>query len=477
MKRLIMLAVLCAFVLGAAASASAVDMKASGTWIVEAVWASNWDFSDSGTKANSAPDQGAFDVYQRAETTFQFIASENLKGVLVTRYGTQRWGAGGFRIGQGDSTTSANTNQITVRRAFLDFKYPGTDVSVMAGYNAVTLPNAFGGGSMILDEEVAAAVVTAPITDNVKALVGYARAFSGGATTNEEVDGYVAALPMTFDGFSFAPFGMYAMLGGDVDAADVTAGTGNKMIGLAATNASDTGRVDAFDNAYWLGAAFTMSMFDPFVLKADFNYGKVDSKYSQNKRSGWLFDAALEYKGFDFMTPEAFFVYTSGEDGNASKGDGSSERMPILAAQSWAVGSFFFGGDRLLNGSIGERNNYMGFWALGLSLKNIQSFAEGLTHDAHFIYAKGTNNKDTYVTGAAATSSNGYGIAYGRTLTEKDSLYEIDFNTGYKLYDELTLSLDLGYVNLKTKKERWDTIDGQKGGDAWKISTGVMYKF
>ena len=148
------------------------------------------------------------------------------------------------------------------------------------------------------------------------------------------------------------------------------------MVGLAASNASAVTGAD-FDNAYWLGAAFTMDLFDPFVLKADFNYGKVDSKRNQNKKSGWLFDLALEYKGWDFMTPEAFFVYTSGEDGNATKGDGSSERMPILAAQSWAIGSFFFGGDRLVNGSIGVRGSYMGFWALGVSLKNIQSFAEG----------------------------------------------------------------------------------------------------
>ncbi|MDC0335742.1 outer membrane homotrimeric porin [Pseudodesulfovibrio sp.] len=472
MKRLIMLAVLCAFVLSAAA-ASAADIKASGSWAIEALWASNWDFKDK--MVNSDADQGQFEVYQRATTTFEFVANENLKGVLVTRYGTQSWGSGGFRIGQGDSTTAANTNQITVRRAYVDFNYPDTSVNVKAGYLAVTLPNAFGGGSMILDEEVGAAVVSGAITDNVSYLLGYARAYSGGATTNQEVDGYVAALPMNFDGITFAPFGMYAPIGGEVTAAAVTTGTGAKMIGLAAANASDTGVTgSSYDNAYWLGAAFTMDMFDPFVLKADVNYGKVASSRAQNERSGWLFDAALEYKGMDFMTPEAFFVYTSGEDGNATKGDGGSERMPILAAQGWAMGSFFFGGDRLLMGSIGSRNNYMGFWALGLSLKDIQSFAEGMTHDAHFIYAKGTNDKNTYST---VTGEGNAGVTYGRTLTEDDSLFEVDFNTGYKLYDELTLSLDLGYVNLRTKKERWDNLDGQKGGDAWKISTGVLYSF
>jgi hypothetical protein len=111
----------------------------------------------------------------------------------------------------------------------------------------------------------------------------------------------------------------------------------------------------------------------------------------------------------------------------------------------------------------------MGFWALGLSLKDIQSFAEGLTHDAHFIYAKGTNKFDD-----AYLHQNAF---YGRTLTDKDSLIEVDFNTGYKLYDELTLSLDLGYLNLSTKESRWNNVSGYKGGDAWKVSTGVVYQF
>lgn len=472
MKRLIILAVLCAFVLSAAV-ASAADIKASGAWVVEANWNSNWDFSDK-LATRSAED--AFGISQRATTTFEFIANENLKGVLQTRYGTQKWGQKSFALGAGDSRANTGTeNRITVRQAYVDFNWPDTTVHVRAGYQGVSLPAAFGGGSLVLDEEIGAAVVSGSITDNVGYLVGYARALDGdntGATTvtNAQIDAYIAALPMNFEGFSLAPFAMYAPIGTDVTAA-------RTPVGLRSVNASDNANGANFDNAYWLGAAFTMDLFDPFVLKADLNYGKVESKVKKNERSGWLFDAALEYKGFDFMTPEAFFVYTSGEDGNSSKGNGSSERMPVLAAQNWAIGSFFFGGDRLLAGSIQETNQYMGFWALGLSLKDIQSFAEGLTHDAHFIYAKGTNDKDVFDKTAASGAAGNYNVVYGRTLTEKDSLYEIDFNTGYKVYDELTLSLDLGYVNLSTKKERWNNVNGLKGGDAWKVSTGVLYQF
>jgi hypothetical protein len=460
MKRLIMLAVLCAFVLSAAA-ASAADIKASGDWAIEANWNSNWDFKDN---TGEAADQGAFAISQRATTQFDFIANENLKGVLVTRYGTEQWGQKSFAIGAGDSgSNTSSQNRITVRRAYIDFNWPDTTVAVRAGYQGLSLPAAFGGGSLILDEEIGAAVVSGSITDNVGYLVGYARAADGGTNTNAYIDSYIAALPLNFEGVSLTPFGVYAPIGDSF-------AVGNAPVGLSTLNATtNTGGSD-LNNAYWLGAAFTMDLFDPFVLKADLNYGKVDSDIKQNERSGWLFDAALEYKGFDFMTPEAFFVYTSGEDDNANSSTGNeSNRMPLLAAQNWAIGSFFFGGDRLLSGSIQDTNEYMGFWALGLSLKDIQSFAEGLTHDAHFIYAKGTNEITDAYTGKSTH--------YGRMLTDKDSLIEIDFNTGYKLYDELTLSLDLGYLNLDTKESRWNNVNGYKGGDAWKVSTGVLYSF
>jgi len=482
MKRLIVLAVLCAFVLSAAA-ASAADIKATGKWAIEAVWKDNWNFKDNGNRNNAS----TFQIEQRADTIFEFIANENLKGVLYTRYGTANWGAGSMAIGTGDSTASGT--YITVRRAYVDFNWPDTTINVKAGYQAVSLPAAFGGGSLILDEEVGAANVSGSITDNVGYLLGYARAAS--ANTSDEVyaDGWVAALPLTFDGISVTPFGMLATVGEGANIAAYTSAAANgansgaltNMNGLLAQNASTVNGKD-LDGIYWLGAAFQMDLFDPFVVKADLNYGKQSSSRKQNEMSGWLFDASLEYKGFDFMTPEAFFVYTSGEDGNASKGNGSSERMPIMRAQNWAIGSFFFGGDTLLDGSFPGSNNgrptYLGFWALGLTLKDIQSFAEGLTHTATLLYAKGTNDKSigsAYTGTAAATGQANYNITYGRTLTEEDSLIEFDFNTAYKVYDGLTLTLDLGYLNLDSKTSVWGTDN--KGGDAWKVSTGILYAF
>lgn len=468
MKRLIMLAVLCAFVLGAA-TAQAVDLKTSGSYIFETVWQDNWAFNtndDTSAAASSATNNQVTGITkmtqrQRLNVQFDFVANENLKAVLYLR-NTEDWGEDGL-------ATGAESETLGIRRAYLDFNYPDTSVNVKVGYMGLSLPAAIGGGSQIHDDETAAVVVSGAFTDNVGYLLGYARAVNIQTDMRSNIDAYIAALPLSFEGISFVPFGAMANIGKEVGAAETT-------LGLRSLNATDPTSGSSFDGAYWLGAAFTMDLFDPFVFKADLNYGNLDSDANQNKKSGWFADAALEYKGFDMFTPELFFAYSSGEDGNSTKGDGSSERMPAIAASNWAVGSFFFGGDTLLDGSMPNRPAQAGFWTVGLTLKDIQSFAEGLTHTATLLYAQGTNDKtigSAYTT--TITGSNNYNVVYGRTLTEEDSLVEFDFNTAYKVYDELTLSLDFGYINLDSKESVWGT--DQKGGDAWKISTGLVYSF
>ncbi len=163
-----------------------------------------------------------------------------------------------------------------------------------------------------------------------------------------------------------------------------------------------------------------------------------------------------------------FFVYTSGEDDDADNG---SERMPALKTRNWAAGSFWFGGDTLLSGSNGYLNTEMGFWALGLSLKDI-SFIEKLSHTITGMYVQGTNDKATAGWTIGATGLDF--VSYGHSLTEEDHIIEFDLNNSYKLYDELTLSLDLGYIVNGYDKDTWAGIERE---DAFKLSTGLAYSF
>ncbi|SOB58100.1 conserved exported protein of unknown function [Pseudodesulfovibrio profundus] len=428
MKRLIMLAVLCAFVLGASA-ASAADLKVSGAFVTDAAWMGGWDFDDEA-------DSSAFDLKTRMDLVFQVVASEDLKAVFYTRTDAL-WGQDEFAAGATDAA-------IGVRRVYLDFNYAG--VNFKTGFLPVTLPNEVG-GSLILDEEVTAVVASGAFTENVDYMGAYIRVDSEAGdtnlTSNAQFDVYAAALPVTFDGFGMTPFVAYGNIGDnnsitDPDGDDETAGL-----------------EDA--SAYWLGTTYAVNAFDPIVVKGDINYGNLDADGEANDASGWAFTLDVAYTGMDMMTPEAYFVYTSGEDDDTTDG---SERLPQIDPD-WAIGTFFFGGDYFLQGSIDEE--VLGFWALGAQLNDIASFAEGLTHQAIVIYAQGTNDEDW-----AKTQDFD-----GRTLSEEDSLIELDFNTYYKLMDELTVGLELGYLNLDADKDVW----GEDGGSAYKVSTGIAYAF
>jgi hypothetical protein len=451
MKRIILLALAAAFVLSAAVNASAFEMKASGQWVVEAVWGQNFDPYGNAQNFNDEANYSHFNVFQRARTQFEFIANENLKGVLATEIGTQQWGTGAFSIGN-------SVAGIEVRRAYLDFNWPNTDVNVKAGYMYVGLPAAEAGGLAVMGEEVAGAVVTYPINDMFTLQGGYLRPNQAAATGTQadeeaELDAWYLAAPISLDGFQIDPWFAYAYAGQN-NAANVA--------GMQSVAPAVLGLNDNDYTAWWGGAAFTMDYFDPFVLKADLVYGDKDSDITEAyDKKGWLFDASLAYTGWDFMTPKVFFAYTTGEDDDATDG---SERLPTIVGD-YAFGSFFMGGDYGLMGSMANRASYTGYWTLGLTLSDI-SFLEGMNHTIHALYIAGTNDADL---GVGATNQT-----YGAYLTDEDSLFEIDFNTTYAIYDELTAYVEMGYIFSDFDEDVWGT---GRDDDAAKLAMGVAYEF
>ncbi|KAB1443447.1 outer membrane homotrimeric porin [Pseudodesulfovibrio senegalensis] len=422
MKRLVLLTMLCAFVLGmAATTASAADIKATGSYVFEAVWGDN-SFDDDDQDSD-------FDVYQRLRTKFEFIANENLKGVLYTEVGTSTWGET-MRVGDDIDDV------VTIKAGYIDFNWPGTQQNIKVGHLNIDLPNAIGDGSIILSDELPTAVISGPITDNVAYLFGWHRLDKSGAqnSTADELDAVSLALPLTFDGISVTPY---------------------TLIGYAGDNYDND-----LNNVWWAGASFEMTMFDPFVFKADLAYGASDNEAEANETDGWYFAAAAEYKGLDFMTPELFFAYTSGDDEDAATDGGGS--MPNIGVGDWALGSFWFGGDWGVGAqsSVDADADYFGFWTLGVSLKDI-SFFEGLTHTVNVMYIQGTNDDENVGVGTDLTY-----------LSDDDSLWELDLNSQYSIYDELTAYVELGWIAPDWADERNINDD-----EAWKVSTGLNYEF
>ncbi len=506
MKKLSAFAILGLLVLGLAATASAAEIKASGKWQIEINMINAGDFLDKGAISEGK----SFNIEQRMRTAFTFIANENLKAVLDTQIGSANWGNGMYAIGAGRSTSSATTvgsnsgaggvGNVMLRKGYIDFKWPGTKVNFLVGFQTVALPAAFGGGSAIIDDQMAAAVMVTPITDNVKLLAGYARPFDSNSSynttastlsgSNTSTDVVFAALPIDFAGFNITPFAAYANAGSDTYA-DGTGATA--LAGFYSPNASGNEGV----RAYWGGVATTITAIPGFKIMADLNYGKASwnkqgANINNQGRSGWLADLAVDYTGLKMMTPSAFIVYSSGEKGNSTDGGGSgSGRMPLVAnPQNWAVGSFFFGDRDFVNGfptNAGYVRNTLGFWAAGVSLKDI-TFIDKLKHTAHLMYVKGTNDK-RFITENGTTATTGINALnrayYGGFLTEKDSLWEVDFNSKYQIYDELSMYLNLGYINANFDKSVWGSssaanaadINSYGNKDAYRVGLGMAYSF
>ncbi|MGE4551636.1 MAG: outer membrane homotrimeric porin [Desulfovibrionaceae bacterium] len=475
MKRLALLATLVAFVVGLAGTASAiVDVKATGSWQIAAIWKDGYNMVD----ADAGTTESDFDVWQRVRTYFQFIANENLKGVFGIEIGTANWGGAAMPLG------ADQTGIIEVKHAYVDFTLPNTQVNIKAGLLPLALPGGYA-GSPILDDDVAAAVVSTPLFDHVGLLAGWARPAQTADSTSAQdsnLDLLFAAVPVTFDGVAVTPYVGYAYSGNDYLINNVAAnGYGGLPAGLVSQNATQTKADDV--SVWWGGAAFDVSLLDPFGIKGHFVYGDEDGDENLN-RSGWEFDIALSYTGLDFMTPEVYFIYTSGEDGNASEGDGDSERLPTVSS-GMGVGNFWTGGGMFNDGrdcitQTNAQDVATGYWAVGLNLKDI-SFVEGLTHAIGFAYFEGTNDKNigTAWNGNGANGAYGNGVIYSQTLTEDDSIVEYSLINEYKVYDQLTIALHLAYLDVNMDEDNWNEIGAGVGDDkdAYKVALGVQYAF
>lgn len=455
MKRFALLAIMAAFVLGTVATASAVEIKASGDWRVHANWVDNMqNFDapfDNGKNNTRRTPEDDFNVYQRARIWFNFIANENLKAVLGLEIGDITWGnTGGGQIG-------ADGVNIETKHAYLDFNIPGAPINVKAGIQPIALPSNLG--SAILDDDMAALVLTGKINENFSAVVGYSRlynkdgarrtvradGFGGNSGSEDEVDAMFAILPIKYSSFSIDPFFMAAFIGRD------------SVIGQA------IGQSDPIVPAYWFGFRGDVSAFDPFTIMFDFNYGTYDDYGKARDMSGYYFDLVVDYK-MSMMTPELFFFYASGFD-KTSKVNNKTI-MPTVSGAFGAT-TTVFDGSALDAGTGLDATIPQGLWGIGLKLKDI-TFVEKLTHTLTIAYLQGTNHKSN----SALVSSLGV-----NGLTTKDSAWEVDFDTEYKIYENLTGILELGYVNLKLDKNIRNITSDDYKSDAWKVRTGFRYKF
>ncbi|WP_243368031.1 outer membrane homotrimeric porin [Fundidesulfovibrio soli] len=481
MKRFASIALLFAMVFGfAAIAAAATEVKMVGDARIHANAWSKIDYT--GWTNNGRQTGDPFTIWERFRLRSDFIANEGLKFRLGIRVNNKAWGNDTF-------TVDNPTVSIDVYQAFLQFKWPNTNVEFTIGMQDFGLPisnegmlnaNPVFGGT-----RAAAAIVSIPVTDQFKAIVGFTRFLDSNkdfdpTTTQvpDEFDGYFLALPITVDGFAATPWATIAVAGKNANYAGTSVGV-SPTRGLASNLVSagyalaPAGFKDAQTVYWWIGSTFAVTALDPFKFYADVIYGEGAGGQGSRQRHGLFFDVAAEYTGFDILTPQLTFWYSTGE--NSSMRDGS-ERMPTVVGSWGPSTSFLFDCSQAFNqGHMGL--NAQGSWGFAFSLNKI-SFIQDLTHRLTFTYARGTNQARALRDANALWGQGAY-VLMGRDLTVNEYVMGINFDNQYNIYQNLAAIVEAGWAHGDFQRSVWGRrlVNEAKGGDAWKVAFGLQYKF
>ena len=466
MKRIVTLLLAAGLVLGAAAGSQAADIKAKGIWQNNLSWANH--------AATADQDADFFRASTRLRTQIDVIASESLKGVVFFEIGHQNWG---------DSKSGAalgnDGKDVKVRYSYVDWVIPQTDAKVRMGLQPFGVPT-FAVPMAVLDTDGAGITVSGQFTENVGAALFWLRPYNNysdrldntyGDNNHDAMDVVGLTVPLTFDGVKVTPFAMYSIIGKDTEFGAGANNTNGVAAGLLPAGGADLvgGVNDDHGNAWWGGITGELTMFDPFRIAADFAYGSVDMGEVGNfdmKRAGWYAALSAEYK-LDYLTPALTGWYASGDDDNALDG---SERMPIIDTDV-ALTSYGFDGGTYNRSSTFNGTSLSGTWGIVAELKDI-SFMEDLTHVFRVGFIQGTNNsemlKSGFVTGMTSVGNDLY-------LNHHDRMWEVNLDTQYQIYKDLTLAFELGYINLDYDENLWGTDTYHENN--FKAAMSLNYKF
>ena len=502
MKKLMTLALAAAMMLGAATGASAIDFKAKGQWIMSFDYGMHGNFGESKAKNNSGfgKHEDEFEARQRVRLQLDAVASEALSGTVFFEIGDQIWGQ--------DSTggaLGADGKVVELKRAYIDWMVPQTDLKVRMGIQGLALPSFTTNASQIFDDDVAAVSLNYQFNENVGLTAFWARPYNDNAgyyknsdfggtqykNYMDNMDMFAVLLPLSFDGVKVTPWVMYAAMGpGMFNAKDPGNAWGRASAGMQ-SGFKGTDWNDSYGNAFWAGVTGEVTYWDPFRIAWDVNYGSASYEDQKMNRAGWLASLLLEYK-LDWGTPGLYGWYGSGDDSNPKNG---SERMPVVSANgNNGFSNLAFNGNPYIarEGVLGT--NMAGTWGIGARLKDV-SFLEDLKHTLRVNFMGGTNApkmakyirdyRNPYAQHGVSDVAR-YATAYDPMyLTTDDTALEIGLTNTYKMYDNFTVMLDASYVALWLEDSRsvWGKNPGRGalGGDgvydAWNVNLSFVYSF
>lgn len=507
MKRICTLLLAAGMLLGVATGASAIDFKAKGQWLVGFAGGENQLLSKTRTGANGSKQKydssDKFAAQQRVRLQLDAVASEALSGTVFFEIGNQTWG----KAEQGGAL-GADGTMVKVKRAYIDWLVPQTDLKFRMGIQGVTLPNV-AGGSAIMDTDAAAVTASYQFNENVALTALWARPLNDNYIGNnshgsknyhqnylDNMDLFALMLPVKLDGFEITPWAMYGAAGknslkgyGDKDGWGTADGNLNYTLrpypGISGRD-DIGGTSKAYGNMFWAGLPFAITAWDPLNIEVDINYGYVESmgrfdaskngvaKRGSTERQGWLAKALVEYK-LDWGVPGIFGWYGSGDDGNVKNG---SERMPSIVP----MGNFtsFMGDGNYGWMWVDNSLEYAGTWGIGLQIRDM-SFMEDLKHTFRVAYWGGTNSPSMvkYMDSAYAWN-DGWGTGASPYLTTNDGLLELNLVNSYQMYENFDVNLELGYIANFMDNDTWKKSNNASSfqkQDAWKAQLIFAYSF
>ena len=501
MKKIWCLLLAAAMVTGAAQASHAVDFKAKGVWLASFQYGQNGNFTNGGHTGYD-PSEDEFEARSRVRLVIDAVADENLSGQVYFEIGKSIWGKA--EDPQGGMAMGADKNIVKLKRAFIDWRVPDTDLKLRMGIQGIGLPYMAMGGPTVFQSDVAAITASYVFNENAAMTAFWARPYNDNYVGNadgdqknfmDNMDMAGLMVPLTFDGVKVTPWAMYGMAGANSNFLTSTSPYARYINNGFKGEDTTTGK--AYGSMFWAGLPISLTLWDPLNVELDINYGYVESmgryqaerygsaadfRMGDTKREGWLVKALVEYK-MDWGTPGIFGWYASGDDGNVKNG---SERMPSISG----CGNFMsFMGDGnygwSTSDSLYDRNmTYAGTWGIGLRIHDL-SFVEDLKHSFRVAYWGGTNSPAMakYVNSSYGWQNfnpDGYGEKDGPYLTTNDGLLEFNLVNSYQIYENLEANLELGYIVNLVDDDTWKRSyrsDSYKKQDAWKAQLIFAYSF
>lgn len=466
MKKRFILLLTCCFFSFFHQSAYSTEVKLSGFWDVSTYW-----IDTSFMKSTS---NNFFGSNQRLVLQTIFEATDYLKGVVLLRLNND-WGV---RANDADASYGGSIGTdgrgVNVRYSYIDWVIPQTDINVRMGLQGFAFPG-FVADSAILDSNATGITCNAPLNDNIGLTGWWIRPYEG--KNKATMDTVGLSIPFIFHELSITPWGVYGRIGKNVFNMKQQYGQPNQLLFPFIWTPTGPQQLKDYANIWWCGLTGLYKFPIPFSVAWDFNYGHQSSNIKKFNRSGWYAALLAQYQ-FTGVTPGILGWYTSGDKSNLHNG---SKRMPTYDS-NWTGTSMGFDGywqDRGTGATVAG-NDPTGTWGLAAQLMDI-SFIEKLKQNLRLAWYQGTNNKKVANQYAAFAVNNhtlprnGFLTPNGLYLTTKDSVVEVNVNSFYKIYEHLTLGLELNWMHLKLDKKLWNSHDTVS--NAYRFICTLRYKF